>query len=287
MGTSILFISHNLAIVSKMCDRIGVLYAGTLVEEGAADEVFENPRHPYTAALLRCLPQAGQRENRDRLETIPGSLPPPGARIIGCAFADRCNLVSDICRTTPPPLFGLGGHRSRCHYHEQVPATPRTIPAEPYVVRMAETDTKPVLEIKNLSKTFAIGGRSLQALRDVSLTLESGETLGLVGESGSGKSTFARLLLGLITPDAGSAIGLEDVSLPRLLKERTNDQVKAMQIVFQNPDSALNRSHRISHLLGRALSRPGGLKGAALRLRLAELLHSVRLAEHHLPLKPR
>ena len=287
LGTSILFISHNLAIVSKMCDRVGVLYAGMLVEEGTSGELFSNPRHPYTAALLRCLPHAGQRKDRDRLETIPGSPPPPGSQIAGCAFANRCNLADDLCRKTPPPLFDLGDHYARCHYHEQVPSMPRTTPAEARVGLMAETDTRPVLEIKNLSKTFANGARSLQAVRDVSLTLENGETLGLVGESGSGKSTFARLLLGLMAPDVGSAIGLDDVALPQLLKERSNDQVKAMQIVFQNPDSALNRSHRISHLLGRALKRLGGLTGNALQERLAELVHSVRLTEHHLHLKPR
>ena len=76
--TSVLFISHNLAVIAKMCDRVGVLYAGELVEEGPARTVFENPRHPYTVGLLRCIPRLGQRKDADRLDTIPGFLPTPG-----------------------------------------------------------------------------------------------------------------------------------------------------------------------------------------------------------------
>src|ERR1700741_343070 len=75
LGTSILFISHNLAIVSKMCDRVGVLYAGMLVEEGSTKDVFNDPRHPYTVALLRCLPRRGRRKAHGRLDTIPRVLP--------------------------------------------------------------------------------------------------------------------------------------------------------------------------------------------------------------------
>ena len=76
--TSVLFISHNLAVIAKMCDRVGVLYAGELVEQGPAREVFDNPRHPYTVGLLRCIPRRGQRKDTDRLDTIPGFLPAPG-----------------------------------------------------------------------------------------------------------------------------------------------------------------------------------------------------------------
>ena len=108
-STSILFISHNLAVVSKMCDRVGVLYAGMLVEEGPTEQLFNHPRHPYTVALLRCLPRAGQRKDESRLDTIPGSLPSPGATISGCPFADRCALADDRCHRELPPLHDIGG----------------------------------------------------------------------------------------------------------------------------------------------------------------------------------
>ena len=103
--TSVLFISHNLAVIAKMCDRVGVLYAGELVEQGPAREVFDNPRHPYTVGLLRCIPRRGQRKDTDRLDTIPGFQPTPGYSLTGCIFAPRCALAQDKCRTAEPPFF--------------------------------------------------------------------------------------------------------------------------------------------------------------------------------------
>jgi len=285
-GTSILFISHNLAVVAKMCDRVGVLYAGMLVEEGPTAELFNAPRHPYTVALLRCLPRAGERKDHNRLDTIPGTLPAPGARISGCPFADRCALADDRCRRELPPLIDLGGRLARCHYHERAASLPRQTPAE---VRLpsAPPDAAPVLEINRLNKTFRSGDHALRAVADVSLAIRAGETLGLVGESGSGKTTFARLLLGLLPPDQGGVVALDAKPLPPLLEERAEDQVKALQIVFQNPDSALNRAHSVRRIIGRALSRLGGLSGDALKTRLIELIQSVRLSERHLAVRPR
>lgn len=285
-GTSILFISHNLAVVAKMCDRVGVLYAGMLVEEGPTAELFNAPRHPYTVALLRCLPRAGERKDHNRLDTIPGTLPAPGARITGCPFADRCALADDLCRRELPQLIDLGGRFARCHYHERAASLPRQTPAE---VKLPATrpDAAPVLKIDRLNKTFRSGDHALRAVADVSLAIGTGETLGLVGESGSGKTTFARLLLGLLPPDEGGVVALDARPLPPLLEERAEDQVKALQIVFQNPDSALNRAHSVRRIIGRALSRLGGLSGDALKTRLLELIQSVRLSERHLAVKPR
>src|SRR4029453_6669737 len=99
--TSILFISHNLAVVAKVCDRVGVLYGGTLVEEGTVGALFNNPRHPYTVGLLRCLPARGRRKSDGPLEAIRGSLPSPGAAITGCVFAERCGLADRTCQETP------------------------------------------------------------------------------------------------------------------------------------------------------------------------------------------
>ncbi|RWB56569.1 ABC transporter ATP-binding protein [Mesorhizobium sp.] len=286
LSASILFISHNLAVVSKMCDRVGVLYAGMLVEEGSTKDVFNDPRHPYTVALLRCLPRGGQRKDQGRLDTIPGFLPGIGANIAGCAFADRCALATERCRSEPPPLYELeGGRLSRCHYHDKAQSLPRATPAE--IPAAAPKQAPPVLQVEGLNKTYASHGRPLRAVKDVSVSLRPGETLGLVGESGSGKTTFARLLLGLVPPDEGGSIELEGRELAPRLASRSEDQVKAVQIVFQNPDSALNRSHSIRHILSRALKRLGGLTGKALDTRLEELVRSVRLTDRHLAVKPR
>ena len=127
----------------------------------------------------------------------------------------------------------------------------------------------------------------MQALKDVELALWPGETLGLVGESGSGKSTFAKVLLGLTVPDPGSRLRLDAQTLAPHLAHRPAEAVKALQIVFQNPDSALNRSHSVRRIVGRALTKLAGLRGAEQRARTAELTASVRLSARYLEAKPR
>ena len=284
--TSVLFISHNLAVIAKMCDRVGVLYAGELVEEGTARAVFDQPRHPYTVGLLRCIPRRGQRKDHGRLDTIPGFLPQPGHTLAGCIFAPRCPIAEDQCRHVPPPAFDAGpGRTARCYLHDAAPDMPRNTPADaqlPGPVQAAE----PILAVRDLSKTFATRNESVQALAGVNLSLVRGETLGLVGESGSGKTTLARLLLGLIAPDVGATVELDGRQLGSEARRRPREQLKAIQIVFQNPDSALNRRHTVRRLIGRPLSRLAGLSGARLRERLLDLVRSVRLEERHLALRP-
>ena len=285
-STSILFISHNLAIVARICERVGVLYAGRLIEEGPTAAIFDTPRHPYTVGLLRCLPRGGRVKAQGPLDTIPGLPPPPGTILQGCTFADRCPLVDDRCRAEEPALFDLGGRYSRCYYHEQAPDMPRAAAAD-FEAVAAAPDTAPILTATNLSKTFNFSGHRLAALRDVSFDLRSGETLGLVGESGSGKTTLARTLLGLTPADAHSRFEFEGHDLAPRAKDRSLNDVKALQIVFQNPDSALNRSHTVRRLIGRAIGRLARATGAERRKRLLELTHAVRLADRYLGARPR
>ncbi len=275
-GMALLFISHNLAVVAAMCDRVGVLYAGTLVEEGPTREVFASPRHPYTALLMRCLVRPGARKDHGRLDTIPGFPPAAGEAVSPCVFAPRCGLATDLCRTQPPPLHDLGaGRLSRCHYPELAPTTPRATPAD---LAVPFQRGAPILKAR-LSKTFGGAGRPVRAVHEVSFDLRAGETLGLVGESGSGKTTLARLLLGLVAPDPGGLLELDGQALG---PKRRRDQLKALQIVFQNPDSALNRSHSVRRLIGRVMARLGGVPRAELPARLLALTRSVQLADRYL-----
>jgi len=284
-GTSLLFISHNLGVIAKMCDRVGVLYAGEMVEEAAAGEVFRDPRHPYTVGLLRCIPRRDMLKAHRALDTIPGSLPPPGFVPPGCIFADRCGLVEERCRVESPPLYDVGsGRHSRCHFHERAQTLPRHTPRE--LEAPAERASEVLISAKSVSKTFRSDGETIHGLVDVNLELHAGETLGLVGESGSGKTTFARVLVGLTAPDAGAELTLDGAPLPGLATKRSREQLKTLQMVFQNPDSALNRRHSVRRLISRALSRLGGYRGDALLERLQALISEVRLSDRQLPMRP-
>jgi len=285
LHTSVLFISHNLGVIAKMCDRVGILYAGRLVEEGATETVLNDPRHPYTVGLLRCVPRGGVRKDHGRLDTIPGFLPNLGEDLPGCVFTARCALAQEICHTVEPPLIELGGgHASRCHFHEHAQSLPRVTAADlalPAVDRSAD----PLLRFDDLGKVFKQQGHDVHALVGVSGALWPGETLGLVGESGSGKTTLARALLGIVQPTSG-VVTLDGRDLSGTLAGRSAAELRALQIVFQNPDSALNRRHQVRRILRRSLKKLAGMRGAAAEERMLELMGSVRLAERYVSARP-
>ena len=275
-GTTVMFISHNLEVITKMCDRVGVLYAGRLVEEGPVQAVFDDPRHPYAVGLLRCLPHGGARKDRERLDTIPGFLPQLGADLPACVFVDRCGLAQEICHRQEPAFFDIGGARhSRCHFWEQAHELPRAAPAAG-LRSSIDADSEPVIRTEGMYKTFRQEGHDVRAVDDVSLVLRRGETLGLVGESGSGKTTLARALLGLTAADQGSVIELDGRLLPTRIDKRDAEHVRALQIVFQNPDSALNRRFSVHRILSRALVKLRRDRSDEREAHLQELAHSVR-----------
>jgi peptide/nickel transport system ATP-binding protein len=287
-ATSVLFISHNLAIIEQMCDRVGVLYAGSLVEEGSGADLLARPLHPYTMRLLRCLPQPGRRKSDGRLDTIPGFLPAPGSVISGCVFAARCDYADSICQTTLPPVRRMGSQMALCHHVDRIAAEGQVVAVqERPMTAPVSTSQRPALRAVGVSKTYRVGNFAVRAVNNVSLSLAPGETLGLVGESGCGKTTLARLLLGLTAPDPGGVIELDGQAVAGHAHARPRAAQKALQIVFQNPDSALNRSHTVRHLIERSLSRLAGLFGRQRADRLAELVAAVRLTERHLSMRPR
>ena len=285
-GTSVLFISHNLRIIERICHRVGVMYAGRIVEIGPVEQVLTRPEHPYTASLLGCLPRAGMHKDLGPLRSIRGSLPLPSEVSPGCVFAGRCPVSEPNCSVIEPELTGDIEHKHRCFYPERVERIMATIGAA------GEQSDQPahgeiVLSATNVSKTFHQGGRDVRVLTDVSVDLRRGETLGVVGESGSGKTTLARVLLGLVPPDPGATIELAGEVAAARVQERDLAQIWDLQIVFQDPDSALNRRHSVHRILSRALRSLGRATRRDREAQIQELIHSVNLPDHAIPSKSR
>ena len=280
-GTAVLFISHNLGVIRNMCDRVGVLYAGALVEQGATADLFDNPSHPYTVGLLRCIPRGGLHKSADRLDTIPGTPPALGTHVDGCVFSARCALVEDKCRTVQPQMVSISdSHVAKCFHSDKAIAIPRsieTIEIKSTSKHHSATVGESLLNVSRLSKVFTQDGHQVRVINDVSLTLGVGETLGLVGESGSGKTTIAKLILGLVAPEAGGTITLGDKDLAKTLNRRDVQDVGAMQIVFQNPDQALNRRHSVTRIVSRAVERLRGFNVSDSLDRAHELLLGMRV----------
>ena len=280
-GTAVLFISHNLGVIRNMCDRVGVLYAGALVEQGATSELFSNPSHPYTVGLLRCIPRGGLHKSTDRLDTIPGTPPALGTNFDGCVFAARCSLADDKCRTALPEMVTINGsHVARCFHSDKAGSMPRSIEQIEYAPQTTGHKAQvgdTLLNISHLSKVFNQDGHKVRVINDVSLTLGVGETLGLVGESGSGKTTIAKLVLGLTPPEEGGVVTLDGKGLAKTLNRRDVADVGAMQIVFQNPDQALNRRHSVTRIVSRAVERLRKFSLAAALERAHELLSGMRV----------
>ena len=284
--TSILFISHNLGTVVRVCDRVGVMYAGELVEEGSIRQVFGNPRHPYTRGLLDCLPSAGRDKRRAPLVPIAGQVSTALIRPIGCGFAARCPHVEPArCVTEKIATVALQdepAHRVQCV---------RAVELPPWKRRDAEAgDTSapamavPAVTVTDLRKLyrprariFGSGKIPVRALNGVSLTAARGQTLALVGESGCGKSTLARVLAGLETASGGRVEldGRDVATVP--VESRPLALKRSLQMVFQNPDSTLNPSHTVGYAIGRALRRLRGLSSTEAEVETLRLLDVVKL----------
>jgi peptide/nickel transport system ATP-binding protein len=288
LGTAVLVISHNLAVISKMCDRVGVMYAGEIVEQGSVADVFDGPSHPYTAGLLRCVPRRGQRKDLYRLNSIPGFLPAPDEVPAGCSLAPRCELADDRCRSHRPPLIALDNGRStRCFKHAEVGTIPWITPQE-FVPPRHSRSGEPLIRIENTSKTYTTSsGEPVRALANVDLEVHAGETLGIVGESGCGKSTLAKVLVGLTNADPGSVLEIpgREVGTDSALR-RKPAELRQLQIVFQNPDAALNRRHTVRRIINRALVKLARVDRAARERRLLDIIGSVRMESRHLPMRP-
>jgi peptide/nickel transport system ATP-binding protein len=291
--SAIVFVSHNLAAVAQLADRIGVLYAGELMEVGPAARVLDHPSHPYTRGLIAAVPRVGAR----RLpQGIPGTASRERLRFTHCVFVERCAFAEDICRTTRPSLAELpsGGHVSRCHFA----GVPSRIGAGSHERTRAEAsrhadDTGRLLEVSGLSVEYRRGAgflglgraRITRAVRDVSFHLPRGRVLAVVGESGSGKSTLARALLRL-QPAAEGRIVFDGVDVHALDAGRLRAYRRRAQIVFQNPTSSLNPTKTVADIVARPLALHGVPRDDR-RRRVADTLRAVGLTEAYLGRLPR
>ena len=282
MGVAMVYVSHDLGVIARVADRVAVMYAGQIVEEGPTADVLRAPRHPYTAGLIASIPRLDD-------PAIPASMPgvPPdvGAPVTGCAFADRCPQVADICRREAPPATQVAASRARCHFADIQPAQ------QPVTRRIPQLGNETALELDDVAISYhrdgwlsrAMGRTARPTTVDrVSLTLRKGETLGLVGESGSGKSTILRAISGLTAPERG-AIRLGtggDLTLPP--RRRDRDTLRRVQMIFQNADGALNPRQTIGEILSAPLRLYFGLTRSAARAEAASLLEQVRLPARYL-----
>ena len=287
---AILFISHNLAIVSRVCERVGILYAGRLVEEGPTAEVFSSPRHPYTAALLQCVPRHGMRKHTEALCSIPGTIPEFGGLLRGCVFAPRCAIAEPVCAAEMPALATLtAGRNCRCFFPLSA-ATPMRVEGPGRTAVSASRDEmlasrQDLLEVADLRKIYGPGRGGVVALDSISLLVKRGEVLGIVGESGSGKSSLAKCIVGFVEPSEGR-IRLDDIVLTKASRRDSRVRQK-MQMVFQNPDTALNPSHTVERILSRAILQLNrGISRSGVHSRLRALVDAVRLDSSHLARLP-
>jgi peptide/nickel transport system ATP-binding protein len=296
LETAILYISHNLGVIARICDRVGVMYAGELMEEADATALFLAPRHPYTRSLLRCVPRADAGRAAQRLTAIPGQLPRPTDRPPGCVFEPRCGFAREACRAAPPPASVVTpGHLVRCVRWSDIglaePAAgggePGAAPAVAPAPLLSLDDLRAYYQPVARLLTRLLGRRRpVRAVDGVSVEAACGETLSVVGESGCGKSTLARCIAGLVAPTAGR-MTFRSLDIGRVVERRDPAVLREIQMVFQNPDSTLNPTHRVGQAIGRTLRRLGGVPRREVGAEVLRLLREVQLDEDFADRLPR
>ncbi|CAB4942828.1 MAG: dipeptide ABC transporter ATP-binding protein [Actinobacteria bacterium] len=237
---AVVYVSHDLPVVAEIADRVLVMYAGRVVEQGPAGHVLIAPSHPYSVGLLKAAPSL---DHAQRLVGISGNPPRPGAWPAGCSFADRCSRVTPECRESVPDLVGDREVGVRC-LHPIPPTTNAASVGIPAAPPAATPAVAPVLEVTGLRANYG----SSAVLHNLAFTIDAGSTLAIVGESGSGKTTLARCLSGLHTDWTGT-VSYGQQSLAAAPSNRTVDQRRSIQYVFQNPYGALNPRKSTAEIL--------------------------------------
>lgn len=294
-----LYVTHNLGVVAQVCDRVAVLYAGDLVEDGPTGKLYSEPLFPYTQGLLDSVPRLGESKREVELRPIQGRIPSLGEQPSGCVFRRRCPLAIEVCEEYPPLYEPDRGRRTRCHRWEEIERgeidAHQPAPEVPAAARAGAPEN--VLEIEGVRVHFeqdqslieALMGRRpspIKAVDGVSLKLAEGQTLGLVGESGSGKTTLARAILGLVRRSGGD-MELLGAPLAPDLSDRDLETLRELQIVFQNSQEALNPYMTVGDALSYPLEHLLGLSKKAAKEEVNRLLESVNLTPDYARRLPR
>ena len=312
-GIAVMLITHDLGVVAEVADEVAVMYLGRVVERADVYTLFEAPKHPYTRALLRSVPQLG-RTRGQRLASIEGMVPNPFERPSGCPFHTRCpDVIHGICDRIEPPLVNLpDGSEARCLQYDPeyalmwaAPDLAKTVPTKPTtpavvvpppVARQIQEEV--CLEVSNLKVHFPITKGmmrrtigTVKAVDGASFTVRQGETVGLVGESGCGKSTLGRSILRVYKPTDGSIHYRRDKGEPlvdlaslnaRALKPYRTD----IRLIFQDPFTSLNPRKRVVDIIGEPLRANGMAHGRELNDRVAELMEKVGLRPEYMTRYP-
>ena len=303
LDTAILYISHNLGVVARVCETVGVMYAGEMVERAKVEEIFLRPMHPYTQGLMRCIPKLGTSKASSELHSIPGRVPSPTNLPAGCIFEPRCSYVRERCREQHPGFREFGrNHLARCHFAEEIVASewrpPESLPVELKLGQVKKLEGNPILSVERVKtyyrqeagsvrSLFGLGEKLfVKAVDDITFEVPKGVTLGVVGESGCGKSTLAKTIVGLepLTDGRVEFLGF-DISQP--VKKRDLDLIRELQMIFQNPDSTMNPSFTVGHQIGRPLRRFKTVPSKKVREEVIRLLDSVKLDASYIYRLPR
>jgi peptide/nickel transport system ATP-binding protein len=290
MGTSILLITHDLGVVYQTADRVGVMYAGKIVELADRDELFSHPLHPYTAKLFQSLP--GRQKRGEELHTIEGVVPKATEFPDGCRFADRCDCVMDICRTQEPRLCDAArDHVVACHLYKEDGDRPQ-LPAKQEASGKADstpTEGRRAADLLNVSAlkmhfpikkgVFKRTVGHVKAVDGVDLVIPRGRTLALVGESGCGKTTVGKCILQLIRPSGGQVDYGAETTLTALRRSQLKPYRSKMQIIFQDPYSSLNPRMMIGEIIEEGMKAHGiGDSRKERELRIKDIMKRVGLA---------
>ncbi len=300
--TAILFISHNLGVIARICNRVGVMYAGELVEQAPVQGLFDDPEHPYTQGLIRCVPRIGADKSSSVLYPIRGRVPPPDQRPSGCVFGPRCDYRQERCIEERPRLRTLpNGTLVRCHFAEEIDPAAWVPPTDLAIAEPVDTQDSSqyiILNVDHLKTYYPVQGNSLRdviglneqkyvkALEDATFALPEGKTLGVVGESGCGKSTLVKTIIGLESSTGGQAEFMS-LDITGDLDTRNERLIQELQMVFQNPDSTMNPSYTVGQQIGRPMKRFGTVPKDQVRAEVIRLLEEVRLGANYYDRLPR